>query len=45
MKNLLKSKLFVNTLGSFLIAFAGIVSSSTCFCFIGEPEPPKSLLK
>lgn len=45
MKKLLKSKSFVNTLGSFLIAFAGVVCYSNSFLFIGEPTAPKSLLK
>lgn len=45
MKKLLKSKTFINSLGSFLIAVAGLVSYSNSFLFMGEPTPPKSLLK
>lgn len=45
MKKFIKSKSFTNTLGGLLICFAGVVSCSTCFFFIGEPVPPKSLLK
>lgn len=45
MKKFFNSKSFSNTLGIFLIAFAGIISCSTCLFLGGEPEAPKSLLK
>ena len=45
MKNKIKSKSLVNVMGLCLIAVAGIISNSTCFMFLGEPTPPKSLLK
>ncbi|MBB6622438.1 cyclic lactone autoinducer peptide [Clostridium gasigenes] len=45
MKNKIKSKSIINILGTGLIAMAGIISYSSCFGFLGEPTPPKSLLK
>lgn len=45
MKNKIKLKSIVNIMGLCLIAVAGIISNSTCFAFVGEPTPPKSLLK
>jgi cyclic lactone autoinducer peptide len=45
MKNKIKSKSIVNIMGLCLIAVAGIISNSTCLAFLGEPTPPKSLLK
>lgn len=45
MKNKFKSKSIANLMGLCLIAVAGIISNSTCFLFVGEPTPPKSLLK
>lgn len=40
-----KKNLMVHTLGVFLIALSGIITSTACMGFLGEPEPPKSLLK
>lgn len=45
MKKFFNSKSFSNTLGTFLIALAGIISNSTCLFFAGEPEAPQSLIK
>lgn len=45
MKNKIKSKSIVNIMGLRLIAVAGIISNSVCLSLIGEPTPPKSLLK
>ncbi|MBZ9626337.1 cyclic lactone autoinducer peptide [Clostridium sp. FP2] len=41
----IKSKSVVNIMGLFLIAVAGLISNINCFGLIGEPTPPKSLLK
>ena len=45
MKNKIKSKSMVNVMGLCLIAVASVISNGSCFIFLGEPTPPKSLLK
>lgn len=38
------SKLFLNTLGLYLISFSSLLLKTNSFVFIGEPIPPKSFL-
>lgn len=45
MKVKFKSNSIVHMLGICLIAVAGVISYSSCFGLLGEPDPPKSLLK
>jgi cyclic lactone autoinducer peptide len=39
------SKLLLNKIGLCLIVFSTMIVKTACFGFIGEPEPPKSLLE
>ena len=39
------SRLILNKIGLCLIVFSTMIIKTACFAFIGEPEPPKSLLK
>lgn len=39
------SKLIMNKIGLCLIVFSTMIIKSICLGFIGEPEPPESLLK
>ncbi|MCH3963669.1 MAG: cyclic lactone autoinducer peptide [Clostridium sp.] len=43
--NKLNKKLAITKCGFLLAAFAVLVSNTHSFVFLGEPKPPKSLLK
>lgn len=42
--NIVKKSTIINILGLCLIAFASIISNTACLAFIGEIDPPISLL-
>lgn len=41
---IVKKSNIINMLGLWLIALAGIISNTACLGFIGEIDPPSSLL-